>query len=1027
MTIPCHVESSTTSSRFFTSVIFCAGKCSGNPGKGASAIAVFRAPAEQVENAAVHHLATTVNAADLIALIGGMTAAESTPGETAVVSSSSLAVEIATGMTSVTDIRLRDLATMAVAVWTRVQPRVSLHRIARTAPNAAGSICSTAARTRTNSGRADIFPPSPFFGLPPITHDTTSENVPRRQLTADLIEGVSTFEDFTKLPRLHARTAPRNDWPRLARLAHQLLSQALVADVETSSKAFLRFLALPSRILRCKRPPDRIQEQRKPDARESAIRAQGLDPGAVRRCERFADDGLLSRALNALDNTTVADLSIPEVRVCAQSKFPARKEEIAPLPAIEYAAFTAESIQKALRDMPNGAASAFSGWSKELLTAATTVDNSVADLLAQVVNRVSRGEYNELATRCVMATRFVGLEKPGRNPAEDLRPICIGDLIYKLLGACASSAAQLPLPSWQLGCGASRGVERAIGKIASELASGAFALTPDVKNAHNEIKRSSIANALLEAGPTAAPLLAFFKTCDTQPREVLALTRKGNFPIIMEEGCQQGCSSASKLFCLAFGTAIDKSRAAASVASLVGIQDDLTASDPNGENCMRFLRATIPRLAEIGLQLNLNKCELLHKGPIPPHIVEDAASLGLKCFDTTCDTARILGRPFGPQEGIDAHCDKLLDKETRRLAHLKYLHPQLAYTMLRLCGLPFWRFLARTTPGIEDRSRLFDTLIRESFRDIIKCEPERQWVESTAGAGLYSYEATGAALYEENRVACAEIEASGAHTRPPKSATETFNENLRKTHPELDDADATSSCGNHSTLWMKWSTHKAARMTKQDFVDAMRLRCRCAITPARLTCFCGEPLDVNHTASKHILRCGFVNGITWQHRHDGVVAVLQRAVAASGTHAVTNPTFYNYADGSAKKPDITAFFPGDPISVDVTIVTPEASAGAAAKKAAAEKKEKHSAAVNDKGHDFIPLAFETWGHSDPSYDIFARRLSNACQPWAAKNIVEELKIGVATAIAAGNARIVRGAVERLRTSNSFVFASPSTL
>ncbi len=65
----------------------------------------------------------------------------------------------------------------------------------------------------------------------------------------------------------------------------------------------------------------------------------------------------------------------------------------------------------------------------------------------------------------------------------------------------------------------------------------------------------------------------------------------------------------------------------------------------------------------------------------------------------------------------------------------------------------------------------------------------------------------------------------------------------------------------------------------------------------------------------------------------------------------------------AKKPDITAFLPGDPISVDVTIVTQEAAAGAAAKKAAAEKKGKHSAAVNDKRHDFIPLAFETWGHT----------------------------------------------------------------
>ena len=327
-------------------------------------------------------------------------------------------------------------------------------------------------------------------------------------------------------------------------------------------------------------------------------------------------------------------------------------------------------------------------------------------------------------------------------------------------------------------------------------------------------------------------------------------------------------------------------------------------------------------------------------------------------------------------------------------------------------------------------SENFDILVKTCLCEMLKSSPESilpQWLGSCAGAGLAPYKEIGNDLYQESVATCAEIEATGSAKRPTKSTNEKYEANLRATFPELSDAEAMSSIGNNASRWLRFLSHDFGRMRPGEFIDALRLRCRIPLIPGPLTCFCGSPLDVSHRSSTHLLRCNHVRGETWSNRHDATCDVIARSIASAGCHFVREPRRYTYGDASAKRPDITAFLVGQTIALDITVVSPDAIPGKAASTAAAEKQEKHAAAVEDRGDEFLPLAFESGGHADKCFETFCRLVGTSAQPWATQEIQRELRHGVSTAIAAGNARIVRMGIERLRRTASYTFSGPSTL
>jgi hypothetical protein len=1017
LAIPCPVITSTSTDRLFDVVIASSGATSHRRGASAIHIRSFQGRHTVETHVRAHPHATSV-IADAVAVAGAISyGTRIAPRTCAILVPNQNVMNHLCGTGRTTDEHLRSIISDCRARLSQT-PSISLHRVARSDVSDACDTARSRATQQQNAGDPSLFPAIPTS---PATVATQQQPQPQSGPNHLTIEGFDTFEAFLSLPQPTQRTIPRHDWHKLARVATQQLTSALSPDRAIASDALRRFLCVPARILRCYSRPVGTPLPAPAPTRNDALVADDLDPSVIRRCERLARDGLISRAAASLAPGRVADMSDPRVQSVAQDKFPERKEDVPILPDIEPPTITADDVRTALRNMTNGSASAFSGWTKELLRAAATADESIYTQYAQVCSRLLAGFYDDLTTKCILASRFVGLEKPGKAPHEDLRPVCVGDLLYKITGSCCCALSDLPLPDWQLGCGASRGVHRALRQIRTHLDSGDYVLTLDVANAHNEIKRSRIALDLVALGPRAHALLSFFQFAYKGENEVVALSSSGHWRIRMNEGTRQGCTSAAKYFCHTFGKAVT---AAAAETRIVAIQDDLTTMGPNGHQLLSFADRVANSLAEVGLELNWSKCELLRAGQIPRDVAAHAAALGIAAIDLTSPLAfaKILGSPFGDAVMIRQFLSKKIADTGTSLRYLRYLHPQLAYTLLRECHAQRWNFVASTTPNIEHESADFDSLINSALCSIIDSRVAQPWLESIAGAGLYRYASLGDILREENNTLCSAIETGSP--RPSQTARERHETTLREQFPELRSAEAISQCGNHATLWMKWSRFPSSRLTASEFVDALRIRCHTSLLQSGVACFCGRPLDTTHASNKHLLACDRVNGTTWTHRHARVCSSIGRALSGIGCHFISEPTFYEYSDRSQRRPDMTCYLAGRTVAIDVSIVTPSAIAGAAAEEAAQDKIDKHSMAVEDHGHVFMPIIFESSGHTHPTVDAFYRLIHASAPAWQADDVVDELRRAISSAVAGGGAAIVRHSVERLRRIRSADFGAP---
>ena len=437
----------------------CGAKVHPSPGAGTAAIAIRFAGCTSGESHARCFASSSTVCCDLISLVAALRLVQSWSWDAtepvAILCSSVNAVEIVTGHRQDVDRRMCDIAAIGRSLWAQLCSTTTICRIRRTDSNAASEVCRTAFSARSGCGNESLFPDSPFFGTTPAAASTAQ---PPTAPSTEVV-GFNTFDEFLNLPRPYSRTIARHEWPRWSRMVHRALSGALTADTAEASHWFRVLLRLPSHILRCRPerppvvasstatstqpPPSTLPHRPSTNALDDAVRRDGLEPSALRRCIQLADDGLIAKAVQALCPSKLADLSRPEIVAAAQVKFPARKEIIPPLPIVEGPTIDGSDVLAALDKMSNGTASAFSGWSKELLRAAIAVDETIADLYARVRNRLVANGFDDLSSRCILASRFVGPEKPKAHPddATDLRPICVGDLMYKIAGATASTTS----------------------------------------------------------------------------------------------------------------------------------------------------------------------------------------------------------------------------------------------------------------------------------------------------------------------------------------------------------------------------------------------------------------------------------------------------------------------------------------------------------------------------------------------------------------------------------------------------------
>ena len=132
-----------------------------------------------------------------------------------------------------------------------------------------------------------------------------------------------------------------------------------------------------------------------------------------------------------------------------------------------------------------------------------------------------------------------------------------------------------------------------------------------------------------------------------------------------------------------------------------------------------------------------------------------------------------------------------------------------------------------------------------------------------------------------------------------------------------------------------------------------------------------------------------------------VLASLFSALQRFGLMCVVEPAWYVYDDGSSKRPDLTVFKGDTAIVTDLVIsCDPE--------NALKEKIEKHSEAVRDKNHVFVPIAMDIWGNVHDSVFTFLRKCFDGLPKELARLATLQTVRGLTEAWLSGSAAMLNG-------------------
>ena len=682
---------------------------------------------------------------------------------------------------------------------------------------------------------------------------------------------------------------------------------------------------------------------------------------------------------------------------------------------VTFDAITAETIYKCAKNLrgsagPNGLDA--SGLqrilcSRKLGKPAELLRDAIALVARKLATKKVRGEY--LGVFC--ASRLIPLEKNDGGT----RPIGIGETLRRVITKAIVHSQRDEIKAicgkTQLAAGQSGGCEAAVHSLRDKFGEQECeaVLILDASNAFNAMNRKLALNNIAAICPI---LSTFTNNIYSQPRMLYT----GTHALLSEEGSTQGCPASMGVYSLNTVPLINS----------IDAEDLLQiwyADDGNAGGSLEALYEWLSHVMEkgeaYGYHVNLSKCVLIVKEEHLDRATELFANTEVQI---TSSGARHLGAVIGSEdfksEYVTGEVEKWMDS-LRNLIGIAKTHPHLAYVNFTRSLQAKWRYVQRTVPDVGHLFQPLEDLIRsELIPSLIgqHCDDQLRRILalpiSMGGLGLENPVENANHQYSDSRftteplvnaildretivetlyhidkeTAERRIKCDVAGYERKKAELEQL---VSSAGPELQRAmELNREQGASSWLSARPITFRGQELTRQEWVDAMRLRYTLHFPDLKNKCECGKL-----NGPDHALSCS--KGGYSILRHDTLRDCFAEMLKYAGVRAVTTEEILSPCDGfrlriggnteAEARMDITGVGLWGPMQksfMDIRVFHPGAPSyrdrppAQLYKSHAAAKKRAYNQRVQVvEGGTFTPLVFSTSGGSAPEVSMVLKKIA----------------------------------------------------
>jgi hypothetical protein len=459
----------------------------------------------------------------------------------------------------------------------------------------------------------------------------------------------------------------------------------------------------------------------------------------------------------------------------------------------------------------------------------------------------------------------------------------------------------------------------------------------------------------------------------------------------VDEGVKQGDAMSAFYFCVLMDIVAYELHALHPDAQLFFYMDDMSIAC-NPEKVSIVSQDAVLLLLEYGFRPNVAKSSCIHKD-----------NIDLQCAlpQNSCDDKfNVLGANIS--SNYDRFNDTVVDKIHtffKNLLDAEGLHPQLVWTILRLCGSPKLIYYSSTTPPDQTTRVLdyWDYCIGHCVERIVGGAMvfNKAMLHDKLGGGIPNYKDNTNSLYEVSKTA-----ALTQNTSSSKITLGSLTDRL------LTDTQSSADVrSQHDAQYLFYGGSSTMRLSESHFVTALCIRMRQLprhydVSPT--TCACGQLIATSSNAIDHALKCDRFTYITHGMRHNILRDAFCTLTRTYGVTTTVEPRCFLYTSGRDERPDAIFHLPKT-IVTDFTIVSPKDDVGAAASKAADNKITTHAAAVERLSMTFIPAACESYGHVDEKFHVLIKEIGKQLPNHLQWSFAREALHVVSSALAKGRA------------------------